>query len=79
VQGIDKDIKFEAKNFPGYDIVGCLHYIAPEMILLKGYSNKVNLWRLGVCAYYLLYGNYPFEGTTSKKVYHEILSKKLKP
>lgn len=50
------------------------------MILVKGYKlMDVNLWKLGVCAHYLLMGSYPYEGATTKQIYHSIMAKKLKP
>jgi serine/threonine protein kinase len=48
------------------------------MILVNGYGFKVNIWKLGVCAYKLLTGRFPFEGTTVKKTYADILGKHLK-
>lgn len=49
------------------------------MIFVKGYKlMQINLWKLGVCAYYLLLGSYPFEGSTTKQIYHSIMTKKLK-
>ena len=49
------------------------------MILVKGYKlMEANLWKLGVCAHYLFLGNHPFEGSTTKQIYHSIMTKQLK-
>jgi serine/threonine protein kinase len=70
ISGCDKDIKIGVKNNLLYNIVGVLPYIPPEMIFVKGYSHSANLWKLGVCAYYLLLGAYPFSGNSSKQVFY---------
>lgn len=39
------------------------HYMAPEM--LEGcYDEKCDIWAVGVLAYQLLYGEFPFVGKT---------------
>jgi serine/threonine protein kinase len=44
------------QTFPG---TSC--YIAPEMWLREGYTEKVDLWALGVTAYVALAGRFPFK------------------
>ncbi len=34
-----------------FTIIGTPHYMAPDIILGKGYNNLVDLWSLGVCLY----------------------------
>lgn len=34
-----------------FTIIGTPHYMAPDIILGKGYNNLVDLWSLGVCIY----------------------------
>ena len=45
-----------------YTIIGTPHYMAPEIILGKGYTFSVDIWSIGVCMYEFLscvlpYGN----------------------
>ena len=40
--------------------MGTLNYMAPEMIRFKGYTEKVDIWSVGVIAFQLLTGNNPF-------------------
>lgn len=34
-----------------FTIIGTPHYMAPDIILGKGYNNLVDLWSLGICLY----------------------------
>ena len=49
--------KAVAKTFT---IVGTPHYMAPDVILGKGYNNMADLWSLGVMVYEMLCGELPF-------------------
>ena len=39
---------------------GTYEYMAPEMILGKGYSFEVDYWAIGVCMYEFICGELPF-------------------
>lgn len=39
-------------SFPKtYTIIGTPHYMAPDIVIGKGYTNMVDLWSLGVCLF----------------------------
>lgn len=43
------------------DFVGTPYFIAPEIINREKYGSGVDIWSLGVMAYLLIDGDYPFE------------------
>ena len=56
---------------------GTPHYLAPEVILGKGYSFSADYWSIGICMFEIFYGYVPF-GTSSKNImdiYNEIINK----
>lgn len=57
--GAAKRLKIE-REFRTRTIIGTTHYMAPEVIMGKGYSFPVDLWALGIISYELLYGKLPF-------------------
>ncbi|XP_073397515.1 microtubule-associated serine/threonine-protein kinase 3-like [Dendrobates tinctorius] len=44
------------------ETVGTPHYMAPEVILRKGYGRPVDWWSVGIILYEFLYGFVPFHG-----------------
>jgi cGMP-dependent protein kinase len=59
-------------------IVGTPHYIAPEVLLGKGYSFPADYWSIGITAYETYFNKYPFgDGATDPMiVYKDVLKKK---
>jgi serine/threonine protein kinase len=51
-----------------HHICGTSAYLAPEMLLQgrDGYDEKVDVWSCGVCAYLMLFGDYPYIPAPSK-------------
>lgn len=62
-----------------YTLVGSPHYIAPEVIVGKGYGKMVDMWSLGICLYEFLCGRVPFgeEEDDPYRIYEEVLEKNL--
>ena len=60
-------------------MTGTPHYMAPEILLRGGYGFSCDYWSVGIIAYEIYYGEYPF-GEKAKdpiEVYKEIVKKKL--
>lgn len=70
-----------AKTLQGrtYTLVGTPHYMAPEVIVGKGYNKNADLWSLGVCLYELVCGGVPFgeDEEDPYKIYEAILDMRL--
>jgi len=52
--------------------------MAPELLLAKGkvpYTNKTDLWSIGICFYQMLYGTLPFEAFTMDELKAEVVNK----
>lgn len=61
-------------------VIGTPNFIAPEVLLGKGYSFPCDYWSIGVCLYYIYYGILPF-GNNSLELtdtYKEILEEEVK-
>ena len=63
-----------------YTIVGTPHYMAPEVILRKGYGVAADYWSLGIVLFELLFERVPFadEEEDPMIIYEIILTSKLK-
>ena len=46
--------------------------MAPEVIKLQKYDNRVDVWALGVITTELLFGHLPFNGKNKKELYEKI-------
>eukprot|EP00511_Aplanochytrium_stocchinoi_P010338 CAMPEP_0204865970 /NCGR_PEP_ID=MMETSP1348-20121228/15349_1 /ASSEMBLY_ACC=CAM_ASM_000700 /TAXON_ID=215587 /ORGANISM="Aplanochytrium stocchinoi, Strain GSBS06" /LENGTH=775 /DNA_ID=CAMNT_0052017635 /DNA_START=77 /DNA_END=2404 /DNA_ORIENTATION=+ len=43
-----------------YTIFGTAEYLAPELVLHKGYNRSIDIWGLGILTYEMLFGRSPF-------------------
>lgn len=59
-------------------VLGSPLFMAPELVLKKVYSEKVDVWALGVLTYILLTACQPFGGTSIPEIHQNTLSKQLK-
>lgn len=76
---IDFGTCIEIKNFT-LTITGTPHYIAPEILIGKGYSYSCDYWSAGIITHELFYNSYPFgnKATDPMDVYREVIKKDLK-
>jgi cGMP-dependent protein kinase len=58
-----------------YTIIGTPHYMAPDIILGKGYNNMVDIWSLGIMMYEFMCGYLPFGDAADNayEIYEEIM------
>ena len=58
-------------------IVGTPHYIAPEILVGKGYGFTADYWSIGITAYEIYFGYYPFgqKAHDPMAVYKEVVKK----
>lgn len=70
------DFDFAKKGEIATTYLGTKYYMAPEILKTSTayYTNKADLWSLGVVFYKLLYGNYPFKGKTEGNLISNIES-----
>ena len=73
---IDFGTALKIKDFTS-TITGTPHYIAPEVLIGKGYSYSCDYWSVGIITHELYYNYYPFgnDATDPMEVYREVLKK----
>jgi cGMP-dependent protein kinase len=81
-QGYLKLVDFgTAKGIEGrtYTVVGTPHYMAPEVILGKGYDYSADFWALGVMLYEFMSGMLPFGDDLKSpfEVYEAIIASRI--
>lgn len=66
------------KNGKGMTLVlGSPLYMAPELVARKPYTEKVDVWSLGIITYQLICGRTPFESKSLKKIEANIKQKQV--
>ncbi|KAF9436856.1 hypothetical protein BGZ76_002779 [Entomortierella beljakovae] len=58
---------------PLMSVAGSMAYMAPEVLLRKGYLESVDWWSLGVVMFELLFGKRPFRGKSNEILTNSIL------
>ncbi|KAF9054332.1 kinase-like domain-containing protein [Panaeolus papilionaceus] len=59
-------------------IAGSMAYMAPEILLKRGYTCHIDWWSLGVCTYELIFGRRPFKGRSNNDLTYSISKDPLK-
>ncbi|KAL3869847.1 hypothetical protein ACJMK2_042478 [Sinanodonta woodiana] len=70
---IDKD----CKQFRDKQVLGTPEYVAPEVILRKGYSKPVDWWSMGIILYEFLVGCPPFFGDTPEELFSQVINEEI--
>ena len=75
---IDFGTAMTIKDFTS-TITGTPHYIAPEVLLGKGYSYSCDYWSIGIITHEIYYNYYPFGNDASDpmEVYREVLKREV--
>ena len=54
--------------------VGTPYYVAPEVLTQESYTNKCDVWSIGVIAYLVLSGSLPFHASNERQTIKLLLS-----
>jgi serine/threonine-protein kinase len=68
-----------AKDAKTTRVMGTPHFMAPEQFEGKGMDRRTDLFGFGVCLYYLLSHQFPYEGKTSMQLVFAVLTTPPKP
>ncbi|XP_071996887.1 microtubule-associated serine/threonine-protein kinase 1-like [Engystomops pustulosus] len=65
------------REFLDHEVCGTPSYIAPEVILKKGYGRPVDWWSLGIILHEFIVGHTPFRGNNVKEIYKRTVNDDL--
>ncbi|XP_071972088.1 uncharacterized protein [Engystomops pustulosus] len=65
------------REFLDREVCGTPSYIAPEVILKKGYGRPVDWWSLGIILHEFIVGHTPFRGNNVKEIYKRTVNDDL--
>jgi serine/threonine protein kinase len=57
--------------------IGTPAYIAPEIVQKEKYTEKVDIWSLGVIAFIMILNRIPFNLSNDRIIYKQVVSKEL--
>ncbi|XP_077127956.1 microtubule-associated serine/threonine-protein kinase 3-like [Ranitomeya variabilis] len=62
------------REFLDNEVAGTLHYVAPEVIIQKGYGRPIDWWSIGIILYKFLTGHVPFNGRCKNEIFNSIIT-----
>ena len=62
------------KHDKNYSCVGTAYYVAPEVLMRKGYGKEIDWWSVGVIFYEMLIGYAPFCSKETNEVCYKVLN-----
>jgi len=71
------DLGFGKQTDVSNTCLGTSIYMAPEMLMNQTYTNKADIWSLGVVFYEMLFGTFPFIGKNDKEILTNIETNEL--
>ncbi|XP_078318625.1 microtubule-associated serine/threonine-protein kinase 3-like isoform X3 [Crassostrea virginica] len=64
----------DCKEFSDKQVIGTPEYIAPEVILRKGYGKPVDWWSMGIILYEFLVGCPPYFGNSPEELFSQVIN-----